>query len=450
MARIQFAVTAIIHFIFPPLTIGLALFTAIVETVFAITKNEKYKMMAKFWGRLFLINFAAGIVTGIVMEFEFGMNWARFANYVGDIFGVPLAIEVLLAFFMESVFIGLWIFGWDKFHRSVHALFIWLVSIGSILSSLWILIANSFMQEPVGFVIRNGRAELVDFLAILSTPQVWLMFWHTLFASFCTGAFFILGVCAYHFWRKSDDMDVYRTSFRLATLYAFIGIVGVIWYGHFMADHIIEAQPMKMAAMEAAWETQDPAPEGLLVITDQKNHRNFFKLEIPYGFSIIAYGKLHGELTGANDLQKKYESKFGPGNYIPPIFITFYAFRAMVGAGGLMLLVAGLLFIYTFLLGRFKFSAWVLWFLISCIVLPYMANITGWVVTEVGRQPWIVQDLMMTVNATSQTVSCTDIWISLILLGGFFGLLTLINFYFLWKYSTAGTFDFRKKIEENK
>ncbi|MEI6055313.1 MAG: cytochrome ubiquinol oxidase subunit I [Lentisphaerota bacterium] len=450
MARIQFAVTAIIHFIFPPLTIGLSLFVAVIETVYAFTKNEKYRIMTKFWGRLFLINFAVGVVTGIVMEFEFGMNWARFSSYVGDIFGVPLAIEVLLAFFMESVFIGLWIFGWDKFHRGVHALFIWLVSIGTIASSLWILVANAFMQEPAGFVVRNGRAELVDFLAILTTPQVSLQFWHTLFASFCTAAFFIIGICAYHFWRKSNDIEVYKTSFKLASLYGLIGMVGVLWYGHFMADHIIEAQPMKMAAMEAAWETQDPAPEGLFVITDQKQNKNYFKLEIPYGFSLIAYGKLSGPIVGANDIQRKYEEQYGKGNYIPPVFITFYAFRAMVGAGTLMLLIAIFIFVRTFIWGKYNYSAWFLWLLVFCITLPYVANITGWIVTEVGRQPWMVQGLMLTQNATSQSVSCIDIWISLIVLGTFFGILALVDIYFLWKFSTAGTFDFRKQQEEKK
>lgn len=450
MARIQFAVTAIIHFIFPPLTIGLALFTAAIETMYAFTGNEKYKVMTKFWGRLFLINFAIGVVTGIVMEFEFGMNWARYSNYVGDIFGVPLAIEVLLAFFMESVFIGLWIFGWEKINRYAHALFIWLVAIGSILSALWILIASSFMQEPAGYVIRHGRAELVDFLAILTTPQVGLMFWHTIFASFCTAAFFIIGVCAYHFWKQSSDIDLYRTSFRLAAIYSFIGIIGVLWYGHFMADHIIRMQPMKMAAMEAAWETQDPAPEGLFVITDQMHNKNLFKIEIPYGFSIIAYGKLHGPLVGANDIQKQYAKLYGPGYYIPPMFISFYAFRAMVGAGGLMFIVSLALLIYSFFMGRFKFPTWALFLFIFCIILPYVANITGWIVTEVGRQPWIVQGMMMTQNATSPGVTCLDIWISLVLLGAFFGILTLVDIYFLWKFSTAGTFDFRQPTEEKK
>lgn len=448
MARIQFAVTSIIHFLFPPLTIGLAFFTAVIETVYAFTKNEKYRIMTHFWGRLFLINFIVGIVTGIVMEFEFGMNWARFSSYVGDIFGVPLAIEVLLAFFLESVFIGLWIFGWDKFHRGIHALFIWLVTIGTIASALWILVANSFMQEPAGFLVRKGRAELVDFLAILTSPQVSLQFWHTLFASFSTAAFFIIGICAYHIWRKSADLEVYKTSFKIASLYATIGIVGVILYGHFMADHIIEAQPMKMAAMEAAWETQDPAPEGLFVITDQKNNKNYFKIEIPYGYSIIAYGKLHGKLVGANEIQKKYETQYGEGNYVPPVFVTFYAFRAMVGAGGLMLILSLFLFIKTFIMGRYNYSTWFLWFLVLCITLPYIANITGWIVTEVGRQPWIVQGLMLTQNATSPNVSCIDIWISLIVLGSFFGILVLIDIYFLWKFSTAGTFDFRKQEEK--
>jgi len=445
-ARLQFAVTIILHFIFPPLTIGLSLLVAIMETCYAFTGKEHYKRMTKFWGRLFLVNFAAGVVTGIVMEFEFGMNWSHFSAYVGDIFGVPLAIEVLLAFFLESTFIGLWIFGWDKFNRKVHALFIWIVAIGSLLSAFWILTANSFMQEPVGYVARNGRIELVDFVALFTSPQFILEFFHTWCAAILTAAFFVIGICAFHFWRKTTDLKVFKASFKAAVIYGFIGIVGVIYFGDAMAVHISKEQPMKLAAMEALWETADPAPEGIIAIPNQKERKNSYSLSIPYGLTFLVYKKFTGKVRGINDLQAEYEKKYGPGDYIPEVFICYYAFRTMAGIGMILLIILIYLMIKSVFRNKFNFNKWTCWGLIICILLPYIANTTGWIVTEVGRQPWIVQWLMKTKDGVTPSNSLTDIIISLVLMTIFYGIITLVDIYLLWKFGVAGTRDF---LEEN-
>ncbi len=445
-ARLQFAMTVIIHFIFPPLTIGLSLLVAIMETCYVATGKEHYKRMTKFWGRLFLVNFAAGVVTGIVMEFEFGMNWSQFSSYVGDIFGVPLAIEVLLAFFLESTFIGLWIFGWDKFNKKVHALFIWIVAIGTLLSAFWILTANSFMQEPVGYVIRNGRAELVDFVALFTSPQFVLEFFHTWFAAITTAAFFVLGISAYHLWKKTTDTKVFHASFKVAVIYGLIGVIGVAYFGDAMAVHIAKEQPMKLAAMEALWETADPAPEGIIAIPNYKERKNTYSLSIPYGLTFLVYKRLEGEVKGINQLQAEYEEKYGEGNYIPEVFICYYAFRTMAGIGVLLLIIAIYLLIKSVFRNRFNYNRWVLWGLIGCIILPYVANTAGWIVTEVGRQPWIVQWLMKTENAVSPNISLVGIIISLVLMTGFYGIVFLVDVYLLWKFGIAGTRDF---LEEN-
>src|SRR5512136_2487223 len=232
LSQWQFAITCIYHFFFLPLTLGLSILVAIMETVYVRTGNGVYKRMTQFWGKLFLINFAMGVVTGIVMEFQFGMNWSEYSRFVGDIFGAPLAIEALLAFFLESTFLGIWIFGWDKLSKPLHAATIWLVAIGSNLSALWILIANSFMQQPVGFVLRNNRAEMVDFFALLTNSNVWVQFPHVVFAGVATAGFFVLGISAYHLLKKGGDLDFFRRSFRMAAIYSMIGSALVIFVGH--------------------------------------------------------------------------------------------------------------------------------------------------------------------------------------------------------------------------
>ena len=246
LARLQFALTTIYHFFFVPLTLGLSILVAVMETLYVRTGNETYKRMTKFWGKLFLINFAVGVVTGIVQEFQFGMNWSQYSRFVGDIFGAPLAIEALMAFFLESTFLAVWFFGWDKLGKRAHLTSIWLVVVASNLSALWILIANSFMQEPVGFAVRNGRAEMTDFFALLTNPNVWVQWPHVFFAGLVTAAFFVLGVSAWHLRRKTNP-DFFTRSFKIGTVAAVIGAVFVIFVGHAQAQHMVQTQPMKMA-----------------------------------------------------------------------------------------------------------------------------------------------------------------------------------------------------------
>jgi len=259
LSRLQFAMTAGFHFIFVSLTLGLSVLVAWMETRYVRTGDEIYLKMTKFWGKLFLINFAVGVVTGLTMEFQFGMNWAEYSKYVGDIFGVPLAIEAMVAFFLESTFIGLWIFGWNRVSKKVHALAIWIVALASNLSALWILLANGWMQHPVGFVLRNNRAELVDFMAVITSPYGWLKFAHTVLGGYVVGAFFVMGIAAWHLLRKNQSL-FYKKSFRMAAVFGLISSFLVIAIGDFHAAEVARTQPTKLAAMESIWETERGVP----------------------------------------------------------------------------------------------------------------------------------------------------------------------------------------------
>jgi cytochrome d ubiquinol oxidase subunit I len=437
LARLQFAITTVYHFFFVPLTLGLSVLVAIMETIYVRTGQDVYKQMAKFWGKLFLINFAMGVVTGIVQEFQFGMNWSQYSRFVGDIFGAPLAIEALLAFFLESTFLGIWIFGWDKLSKGMHAVAIWLVAIGSNISALWILIANSFMQEPVGYVLRNGRAEMNDFFALLLTPNVLVEFPHTVFAGLTTAAFFVLGISAYHLLRKRQ-VDFFRRSFQIAAIIGTISIVMVILNGHSQAQHMVQTQPMKMAAAEALWNSQDPASFSLLTIGDLSQRRDVFAIRIPDMLSLLAYNQLTGKVQGIYELQAQYQQTYGPGNYIPPIAITYWSFRAMVGAGFLMAALALYALFMTMGEAVPKTPSRMLKLLPWAIALPYLANTTGWLMTELGRAPWVVFGLMKIEDGISNTVPAGFVLLSLILFTVVYGALMVADIYLLRKFATAG------------
>ena len=280
LARLQFAVTTVYHFFFVPLTLGLSILVAIMQTVYYRTGDVTWKKMTQFWGKLFLINFAMGVVTGIVQEFQFGMNWSEYSRFVGDIFGAPLAVEALLAFFLESTFIGVWFFGWDKVSKRVHLASIWLVAFSSNLSALWILLANSFMQRPVGYVLRNGRAEMNDFFALVTNPNIFSQFPHVLFGGVLTAGFFVLGISAWHLLRQSQP-EFFARSFKMAAVYALIGAVFVGVVGHAQAQEIVRTQPMKMAAAEALYETEDPASISVLTIGHLSQRREVFAIRLP-------------------------------------------------------------------------------------------------------------------------------------------------------------------------
>jgi cytochrome d ubiquinol oxidase subunit I len=440
LARWQFAITTIYHFFFVPLTVGLAILVAVMETLYVRRGDEIYKRMTRFWGKLFLINFAVGIVTGLVLEFQFGLNWSEYSRFVGDIFGAPLAIEALLAFFLESTFLGIWIFGWDKLPKGLHAATIWLVAIGSTLSALWILIANSFMQEPVGFALRNGRAEMVDFGALLTNLHVWVQFPHVFLASLTTAALFVLGISAYHLARKGNDAQVrepFRRSFNLALVAGLIGSLLVGMVGHTQAQYMVQVQPMKMAAAEALWETADPAPLSLVSIISERQRKDIFSIKIPAALSLLSYNRLEGAVKGVNDLQAEYEQQYGPGNYVPPVTITYWAFRGMVGAGLLMPLLV-LVGLYLVLRQRLEKNRWFLRLLPWAIVLPYVANTSGWILTEVGRQPWIVYGLMKTEDAVSTAVSPGTVLFSLIAFALVYAALIVADIYLLRKFARRG------------
>ncbi|WP_079478562.1 cytochrome ubiquinol oxidase subunit I [Halobacillus salinus] len=413
LARLQFGATTIFHFLFVPLSIGLVFMVALMETFYVVKGQEIYKRMAKFWGHLFLINFAVGVVTGIIQEFQFGMNWSEYSRFVGDVFGAPLAIEALLAFFMESTFIGLWIFGWDRLSKKVHLLCIWLVSLGTVLSALWILAANSFMQEPVGFVMNNGRAEMNDFFALLKNPQLLVEFPHVIFGALATGAFFIGGVSAYKLLRK-QEVEFFRRSFNMAMVVAMIAGVGVAFSGHEQAQHLMESQPMKMAASEALWEDSgDPASWNLFSIVDVENQENKFEISIPYALSYLTYEEFSGSVPGMLTLQEQYEEKYGEGNYIPPVKTTFWSFRIMAGAGLIMILAASAALWYSFK-EQLMEKRFFLKLMVALISFPFLANTAGWIMTEIGRQPWTVFGLMTTSASVSPNVSVASLLFSFI------------------------------------
>jgi cytochrome bd ubiquinol oxidase subunit I len=426
LARLQFAVTTVYHFFFVPLTLGLSLLVAIMQTIYFRTGDETWKKATLFWGKLFLINFAMGVVTGIVQEFQFGMNWSEYSRFVGDIFGAPLAIEALLAFYL---------FGWDKLSKRVHLAAIWLVAIASNLSALWILIANSFMQQPVGYVLRNGRAEMTDFFALVTNPNIWVQYPHVLFSGITTAGFFVLGVSAWHLLRKSNP-EFFRRSFQVASLYATIGVVAVIVIGHAQAQHMVQTQPMKMAAAEALYQSEDPASFSLLTIGDLSGHKQVFAIRIPDLLSLLAYNQFSGQVRGIDNLQAAYVQQYGPGDYRPPIPLIYWSFRGMVGAGFLMAFLA-LVALYFVMKHNIEGSPLLLRVLPWAILLPYLANTTGWLMTELGRAPWIVFGLMKLDNAVSPTsvVSGGSVLITLVLFTALYGALLVVTVYLLRRYA---------------
>jgi len=431
LSRLQFAITAMFHFIFVPLTLGLSILVAYMESRYVRTDDEMYLKMTKFWGKLFLINFALGIVTGITLEFQFGMNWAEYSKYVGDIFGAPLAIEATVAFFLESTFIGLWIFGWNKVSKKVHALSIWLVAIATNLSALWILLANGWMQKPVGYVLKNNRAEMVDFSALLTNPYGWLKFGHTLLSGYVLAAFFVMGISAYHLLKKSKT-DFFKGSFRIAATFGLITSILLIVVGTFHAERVAITQPTKFAAMESLWETQKGAAYNLILIPDAENERNAVEaIGIPNFLSWLAFHDAKAEIKGLKAFPKEER---------PPVAVTFSSFRVMAGLGFLFVLLS----LIAFVISRkeaIENNGLFLKIMLFSIPLPYIAGQLGWLVAEVGRQPWIVYGLLKTSDAVSKSVSVAQVVISLTGFTLVYGLLAIVDVYLLAKYAKRGPDD---------
>lgn len=494
LSRLQFALTAMYHFLFVPLTLGLSFLLAIMESVYVMTGKQVYKDMTQFWGKLFGINFALGVTTGLTMEFQFGTNWAYYSHYVGDIFGAPLAIEGLMAFFLESTFIGLFFFGWDRLTRVQHLAVTWLVALGSNLSALWILIANGWMQNPVGaeFNFETMRMELTDFGALLFNPVAQVKFVHTVAAGYVTGAIFVLAISSWYLLKKRD-LGFARRSFAIASAFGLASILSVIVLGDESGYEIGDVQKTKLAAIEAEWDTH-PAPAGftLFGIPDQEAMRTDYAIKIPYVLGLIATRSLDKEVTGIKDLLVQHEARIRNGmkayalleqlrggdrseatlaafnavkldlgyglllkkytdkvvdatdeqvrqaslDTIPDVLSLFFSFRVMVAAGFLMLALFACAF-WASARKNEERKPWLLKWALWSLPLPWLAAQTGWYVAEHGRQPWSIGEVLPTHLSTS-SLSTGDVWGSLTALIAFYSLLLVVEMYLMIRFARLG------------
>ena len=428
LARLQFGIVTVFHFLFVPLTIGLTAFVALCQTLHYRTGKAVYERMTRFWGKLMLLSFAVGVVTGIVQEFQFGMNWSDYSRYVGDVFGAPLAMEALAAFFVESTFLGLWLFGRGRISPRLHLLTIWMVALGTAGSAYFILAANSWMQHPVGFEINQstGRAEMTSIWEVLTNSTVLYAFPHTILAAFTTAGMVIIAVSAYHLVRR-HQVEVFAPAMRIALAVTLVAAIGTSTVGHFQGDLMEDQQPMKMASAEALFETERGA--GLSLFATGKFTRDPGEtdrnLKIPYGLSLISTLSTDGEVRGINDIEREYVRRFGPGEYVPVVAVTYWTFRTMIGAGALMMLLslAGLVLQRR---GRLQDSGRFLRLLVPAAALPFIANSAGWVFTEMGRQPWVIQGLLRTDEAVSPTVGTTRVLLTLVGFTLLYGVLAVV------------------------
>ncbi|MFC0178797.1 cytochrome ubiquinol oxidase subunit I [Thorsellia kenyensis] len=494
LSRLQFALTAMYHFLFVPLTLGLSFLLAIMETTYVLTGKQIYKDMTRFWGKLFMINFALGVTTGLTMEFQFGTNWSRYSHYVGDIFGAPLAIEGLMAFFLESTFVGLFIFGWDRLSKLQHLTVTWLVALGSNLSALWILIANGWMQHPVGseFNYLTYRMEMSSFSELLFNPVAQVKFVHTVAAGYTTGAIFVVAISSY-FILKGRDFAFAKRSFAMASTFGLAAILSVIVLGDESGYELGDVQKTKLAAIEAEWETQ-PAPAAftLFAIPDQENMTNHFAIKIPWALGIIATRSLDGEVLGINDLKILHEGRIRNGiiaydaltklragsqdptvmaefertkndlgyglllkrynneivgsseeqiaqateDSIPRVLPLYFSFRIMVLSGILMLFLF-ITCVYTTFSNQIGKKRWVHHWALWSLPLPWIAVETGWFVAEYGRQPWAVGEILPThIAASNLTVG--DMIFSMGLILALYTVFLVIEIYLMRKYIRIG------------
>jgi cytochrome d ubiquinol oxidase subunit I len=440
IARWQFGIVTIYHFLFVPVTIGLSALVAVCETLWVRRRHQHWLRLTKFFGKLFLVNFAIGVATGIVQEFQFGMNWSDYSRFVGDIFGAPLAIEGLLAFFLESTFLGLWIFGWDRLSPRLHAACIWVVHIGTLLSAYFILAANSWMQHPVGYRYNpvTGRAELHDFAAVLFNKVQLVAFPHTILAAYMTGAAFMLGVAMWLYVRRTrtdDDRALYRRAIRLSGWVLLAAGLGVAVSGDFSGKVMTEVQPMKMAAAEALYHTEQPASFSIFTIGSLNGTQEKFSVRVPDLLSFLATGDVHGKVTGVDELRARYQKTYGvdpgrtyyaAGGYVPVIPVTYWAFRLMIGLGVLAAAFAGLV-LWKTRRGQVGIGRVWVWMAVALPLLPVLANSFGWLFTEMGRQPWAVFGLMTTARAVSPGVSSGEVLTSLVAYTLLYGVLAVVE-----------------------
>ena len=427
LARWQFAITTVYHFLFVPITIGLVFLVAGLQTAWYRTAKLKYLRATKFFGKLFLINFAIGVVTGIVQEFQFGMNWSSYSRFVGDIFGAPLAIEGLLAFFLESTFLGLWIFGWDRLPKKLHLASIWLAALGTLFSAYFILAANAWMQHPVGYVINpeKNRAELTDIFAVLTQKTALTSFFHTIPSAAFAGAAFMAGISAWLVIKKKD-IEMSRSTMKLGLVTMILSFIVVGVTGDWSARVMTTQQPMKMAAAEALYTTQESAPFSLLTIGTLDGSRSVFQIDVPSVLSFMATGDFKGTVEGVNNLQAEYEKTYGPGDYTPDIPLAYWSFRLMIGFGAIAVLIA-LLTLWRMRKGGMPSGKWFLPAMISLPFTPLLAISMGWIFTETARQPWAVFGLIKTADGVSAVVSAGSVLFTMIVFTLLYGVLAFIE-----------------------
>jgi cytochrome d ubiquinol oxidase subunit I len=435
LARVQFATTSLYHFLFVPLTLGLAPLVAVMQTIWHRTGNEAWLRLTRFFGTLMLINFAIGVATGLVQEFQFGMNWSIYSEYVGDVFGAPLAIEGLAAFFLESTFLGLWIFGWDRLSRRVHLATVWLFALGTWLSALFIMVANSWMQRPVGSTVTDGRAELTSIWELLTNRFAIYAFAHVILVGLTTAAVVVFGISCWHLAR-GRNVELFRRAAKLALIVGLPVAALNLPLGSQLGVVVTDYQPMKIAATEALWDTEQPAAFSVFQIGgfSEDDQTPSFDIEIPRLLSFLATGSFSGKVEGMNELQRQMEVDYGRGNYIPPVRTTYWSMRIMAYLGTLVFLVFAL-GAFLFWRGKLETARWFLWAGVLTIPLPYLSALAGWVLSEVGRQPWIVWGLLKTADANSPSVGTTTIALSLAVFAALYGALAIVDFVLMRRYA---------------
>jgi cytochrome d ubiquinol oxidase subunit I len=449
LARWQFATTSIYHFLFVPVTIGLAFLIAVLQTAWHRDGNPDYRRLTRFFGTLLLINVAVGVVTGLVQEFEFGMNWSAYSRFVGDVFGGPLAMEGLAAFFLESTFLGLWLFGWDRLPRRVHLACIWLVAVGAMLSAMFIMAANSWMQHPVGYTLNShGQPRLSNIAALFTNPTFLWGYVHVILAGLITGALVMLAVAAWYL-RRQREVAAFHKAAQVSVAVLLPSILLTMFVGSELGVVETKYQPMKIAAAEAQWDTCQPCSFSLFQIGGGKDDQTPSQIiEVPHLLSLLATSSWNGKVVGLHQLQRQYEAKYGPGNYVPDVFIQYWSMRIMAYLASLIVLLAlwGGWLLHR---GRLDRSRWFLRLSIWAVVTPFLMNTAGWMLTENGRQPWIVQGLMKTIDANSPSVTATDIWISLIAFVLVYIALGVVDVILMLRYARKGLGDEPGEVEAN-
>jgi len=439
LARAQFATTSIYHFLFVPLTLGLGPIVATFQTLWHRTGQEQWLRLTKFFGTLFLINFAIGVATGLVQEFEFGMNWSVYSRFVGNVFGAPLAVEGLAAFFLESTFLGLWIFGWDRLSPRIHLATLWTAVLGTWLSAYFILVANSWMQHPVGYKIVNGEAQLTSVWALLSNNFALRAYLHTILAGLIFGSIVVLGVACWHFLR-GHDLELFRSAAKIALIVAVPVTLLQLVVGNRFGEAVTSAQSMKIAASEAQWSTCQPCSFSLFQIGgfSKSDPTPSFSITVPRLLSYMATGSFDGQVQGLNPLQQQEQRKYGRGNYMPSVRTIYWSMRVMAFAGVLMFLVAAV-GAWLYRKRRLERARWFQWTALGSIALPYIAATAGWVLTELGRQPWIVQGLLKTSEANSPNVGVAWLAISLGVFVTLYVVLGVVDFVLMRRYARPST-----------